>query len=70
MSTSPAKGKASAAKGAKALPSNIPTKANANHITMIVQAIVAMNERGGVSRQAVWKYMTMQFPEATTNERS
>ena len=68
-STSPAKGKASAAKKA-VLPSDIPTKTQTTHISMIVQAIVAMGERGGVSREAVWKYMVMQFPEATKNERS
>tara|TARA_B110000285_G_C14915860_1_gene510171 strand:- start:433 stop:687 length:255 start_codon:yes stop_codon:yes gene_type:complete len=36
---------------------------------MIAEAIIATGERGGVSRQAIWKYLVMKFPKATSNER-
>ena len=38
-------------------------------MSMIAEAIIATGERGGVSRQAIWKYLVMKFPKATSNER-
>lgn len=45
------------------------TKNTVNHLTMVVEAIVTLNERGGVSRQAIWKFMKMRYEKATSNER-
>ena len=45
------------------------TKLARNYLSMIVEGIITMGERGGVSRQALWKFMVMKFPEATSNER-
>ena len=53
----------------KVMPSDIPTKLQANYISMMVEAIISNGERGGVSRDAIWKYMVMKFPKATSNER-
>ena len=53
----------------KVMPSDVPTKLQANYISMIVEAIISTGDRGGVSREAIWKYMVMKFPKATSNER-
>tara|TARA_B110001450_G_scaffold247684_1_gene263028 strand:- start:63 stop:845 length:783 start_codon:yes stop_codon:yes gene_type:complete len=53
----------------KVMPSDVPTKLMANYISMIAEAILATGERGGMSRDAIWKYLVMKFPKATSNER-
>ena len=53
----------------KVMPSDVPTKLQANYISMIAEAIISTGERGGVSREAIWKYLVMKFPKATSNER-
>lgn len=45
------------------------TKQARNYLSMIVECIILQDERGGVSREAIWKTMVMKFPEATSNER-
>jgi len=36
---------------------------------MIAQAILSSDERSGISRDAIWKYLVLMFPKATSNER-
>lgn len=62
--TSPAKAAAPKAAGDKTL-----TKGNVAHLKMVIEAIITLNERGGVTRQAIWKFMKTKYEKATSNER-
>lgn len=45
-----------------------PTELNA--LSMITEAIIALNDRQGVFRDSIWKYMKMKYEKATATERS
>jgi hypothetical protein len=40
------------------------TKGKHSYAEMIQTALLTLNERGGSSRQAIWKYVEAKFPES------
>lgn len=40
-----------------------------SYAQMIVEAIIALNERKGASRQSIWKYVASQYPDTMTQQK-
>lgn len=39
-------------------------------VTMITDAIFTLGERSGSSREAIWKYIKMKFPEHVSDKKA